>query len=54
MHIGMTEASFWRATPRKLSALVAAYNRFHSEAEPEPRKATMGDLLGMGATISKG
>ena len=52
--MGLSEGSFWRATPRKLSALAAAHNRFHEPTEAQPRQATISDLMGMGATMEKG
>ena len=46
LYLGLSEASFWRASPRKLSALTAAHNRFHARTEdkPKPRNATLADL----------
>ena len=51
LFLGLSEPSFWRATPRKLAALVAAHNRFHAEkSEPKARKATAADFAGFGIT----
>ena len=42
----MTEADWWRSTPRKLAALTAAHNRVHDDttAKAKPRKATLADF----------